>query len=109
MRKVMNKIYAPLLAVLWNLLLVFLTYQVARLAYWLENSDMLRYTCDIWCGGLLFDTSAILYTNVLWVVLILFPLHQKEAPLYHRICKILFMVVNGLALAVNLADAVYFQ
>lgn len=109
MRKVMNKIYAPLLAVLWNLLLVFLTYQVARLAYWLENSDMLRYTCDIWCGGLLFDTSAILYTNVLWVVLILFPLHQKETSLYHRICKILFMVVNGLALAVNLADAVYFQ
>ena len=109
MRKVMNKLYAPLLAVLWNLLLVFLTYQVARLAYWLENSDMLRYTCDIWCGGLFFDTSAILYTNVFWVVLMLFPLHQKETPLYHRICKILFMVVNGLALAVNLADAVYFQ
>ena len=105
----MNKPYAPLLAVLWNLLLVFLTYQVARLAYWLENSDMLRYTCDIWCGGLFFDTSAILYTNVFWVVLMLFPLHQKETPLYHRICKILFMVVNGLALAVNLADAVYFQ
>lgn len=105
----MNKLYAPLLAVLWNLLLVFLTYQVARLAYWLENSDMLRYTCDIWCGGLFFDTSAILYTNVFWVVLMLFPLHQKETPLYHRICKKLFMVVNGLALAVNLADAVYFQ
>ena len=47
MRKVMNKIYAPLWAVLWNLMLAFLTYQVARLAYWLENSDMLRYTCGI--------------------------------------------------------------
>ena len=105
----MNKIYSPLLAVLWNLLLVFLIYQVARFAYWLENSDMLRYTYDVWCGGLLFDTSAILYTNVLWVVLILFPLHQKETPLYHRICKLLFITVNGLALAVNLADAVYFQ
>ena len=105
----MNKIYSPLLAVLWNLLLVFLTYQVARFAYWLENGDMLRYTYDVWCGGLLFDTSAILYTNVLWVVLILFPLHQKETPLYHRICKLLFIAVNGLALAVNLADAVYFQ
>ena len=109
MRKVMNKIYSPLLAVLWNLLLVFLTYQVARFAYWLENSDMLRYTYDVWCGGLLFDTSAILYTNVLWVLLILFPLHQKETPLYHRICKLLFIAVNGLALAVNLADAVYFR
>ena len=104
-----NKLYSPLLAVLWNLLLVFLTYQVARFAYWLENSDMLRYTSDVWRGGLLFDTSAILYTNVLWVALMLFPLHQKETPLYHRICKLLFIVVNGLALAVNLADSVYFQ
>ena len=109
MGKVMNKIYAPLLAVLHNLLLAFLIYQVARLAYWLENSDILRFTYDIWSGGLLFDISAILYTNVLWVVLILFPLHLKETPLYQHLCKIVFMVINGVALAVNLADAVYFQ
>ena len=109
MRQWLNKTYSPLLAVLWNLLLVYLTYQIARLAYFLENTDYLTYTFDVFCGGLLFDTSAILYTNVLYVVLMLFPLHWKEHRVYHQICKWLFVVVNGIALAVNLADSVYFQ
>ena len=109
MRQWLNKTYSPLLAVLWNLLLVYLTYQIARLAYFLENTDYLTYTFDVFCGGLLFDTSAILYTNALYVVLMLFPLHWKEHRVYHQICKWLFVVVNGIAFAVNLADSVYFQ
>ena len=109
MRQLLQKIYSPLLAVLWNLLLVYVVYQIARLAYYLENSTLLTYSYDVWRGGLLFDTSAILYTNVLYVVLMLFPLHWKERPAYHRFCKGLFLLVNGISLAINLADAVYFQ
>ena len=109
MRRWLTKTYSPLLAVLWNLLLVYLVYQIARLAYYLENTDYLSYSWDILCGGLLFDTSAILYTNVLYVVLMLLPVHWKENKTYHLSCKWLFMVVNGLTLAINLADAVYFQ
>ena len=104
-----DKLFSPLLAVLWNLLLVYLTYQVARIEYWLENSSYLNYTFDVWRGGLMFDTSAILYTNALYVVLMLFPLHYKENILYHKICKWVFIVVNGLALMINLADSVYFR
>ena len=75
MKQLLQKYYSPLLAVLWNLLLVYLVYQVARLEYWVENTNYLNYTFDVWCGGLLFDTSAILYTNALYVVLMLFPVH----------------------------------
>ena len=109
MKTLNNELFSPLLAVLWNLLLVYLVYQVARIEYWLENSDYLNYTFDVWRGGLMFDTSAILYTNALYVVLMLFPLHLKETATYHRICKWVFVIVNGLALAINLADSVYFR
>ena len=109
MRQLNNKLFSPLLVVLWDLLLVYLVYQVARIEYWLENSSYLNYTFDVWRGGLMFDTSAILYTNALYVVLILFPLHYKESPIYHKICKWLFIIVNGLAFAINLADSVYFR
>ncbi len=109
MRRWMTKIYSPVLAVLWNLLLAYLVYQMARLAYYLENSDYLSYSWDIFRGGLLFDTSAILYTNILYVMMMLIPWYKKENNTYHLICKWLYMVVNGLALAINLADAVYFQ
>ena len=56
-----------------------------------------------------FDTSAIAYTNALYVLLVLLPIPQKEGPLWQRICKWLFVVVNSLGLAMNLGDSVYFQ
>ena len=105
----MNKTFSPILAVLWNLLLVYLVYQVARIEYWLENSNYLNYTLDVWRGGLMFDTTAILYTNALYIVLMLFPWHKKENHTYHIVCKWLYLIVNGVALAMNLADSVYFQ
>ena len=109
MRQLLNKIYSPLLAVLWNLLLVYLVYQIARLEYYVENRDYLSYTWDIFQGGLLFDTSAILYTNALYVVMMLYPLHWKENRIYHKVCQWLFVVVNSIAFAINLADSVYFR
>ena len=60
-------------------------------------------------GGLLFDTSAILYTNALYVVMMLFPLHWKENKIYHKVCQWLFVVVNSITFAINLADSVYFR
>ena len=109
MKQVLNRIYSPLLAVLWNLLLVYFVYQIARLEYYVENRDYLSYTWDIFQGGLLFDTSAILYTNALYVVMMLFPLHWKENKIYHKVCQWLFVVVNSITFAINLADSVYFR
>jgi phosphoglycerol transferase MdoB-like AlkP superfamily enzyme len=109
MRRILQKIYAPVVAVVWNLLLVYLLYQVARLEYYLENSAYLNYTAEVMRGSWLFDTSAILYTNALYVLLMLFPYHGKETMAWQRFCRWLFLIVNGLALAVNLADSVYFQ
>ncbi len=109
MKQVLNRIYSPLLAVLWNFLLVYFVYQIARLEYYVENRDYLSYTWDIFQGGLLFDTSAILYTNALYVVMMLFPLHWKENKIYHKVCQWLFVVVNSITFAINLADSVYFR
>ena len=109
MKRTLQNIYAPTVAVVWNLLLAYLLYQVARLAYYLENSAYLDYTADVFRGGLLFDTSAILYTNALYILLMLFPFYRKETKAWHRASKWIFIIVNGIALALNLADAVYFQ
>ena len=40
--------------------------------------------------------------------MMLFPLWMKETPLYHKVCKWLFVVVNSLTLVINLGDSVYF-
>ena len=100
--------WEPVIAVVWNLAMVFVMYQVARAGYWAENVCELHYTQEVFWGGLVFDTSAILYTNVLWVLMMLFPWYRKENPTYHLVCKWVYLVVNGIAFAMNLADAAYF-
>lgn len=113
MKKLNTSLLAPVWAVIVNLLIVYVIYAMARLVYlglnWSLLSPALQGSLvDLVKGSLQFDTSAIAYTNILWVVLMLLPLHFKERPTYHRVLRWLFVVVNGLALVVNLADAVYF-
>lgn len=109
MKNLLNKIYSPLVAVAWNLMLVYVVYQIARVEYYLENSSYLNYTIETFRGGFVFDTSAIFYTNALYIVMMLFPWYGKETRTYQQICKWLFLVVNGLTLTINLADSVYFK
>lgn len=109
MKQILCKSYSSVIATACNLLLVFLVYQTARYEYYLTNADYFNYTSEIFLGGLLFDTSAIVYTNALYIVLMLFPWHKKESKGFHLFCKWLYIIVNGIALAINLADSVYFR
>ena len=109
MKQILNKPFSSVAATVWNLLLVYLVYQIARCEYYFENASYLNYTSDVFKGGLLFDTSAIIYTNALYIVLMLLPWHKKESRGYHQFCKWLYLIINGITLAVNLADSVYFQ
>ena len=105
----------PLTAVVANLLLAYAVYFVARVAFLAENWSLFRegltagHLAELFGGGLVFDTSAILYTNALWVVMVLLPLPMKERPAYRTCCRWLFVVVNTVTLAINLCDAVYFR
>lgn len=105
----------PLATVVFNLLLAYLIYQISRLAFLFENfsyfSENLSFShlLEMFKGGLLFDTSAILYTNVIWVILTLLPVGPKATPVLQRVLRWLFVIINTLALAVNLTDSVYFK
>ena len=109
------RLLSPLAATLCNLLLAYGAYFVARIAYFVENYSYFSqdlsfaHLLEMLRGGLVFDTSAILVTNIPYVVMMLFPLHLKETAVYQQCCRAVFLVINGLALAVNLCDAVYFR
>ena len=103
------------LAFLCNLALVYVAYGICRLAYLLENwavlsegFDTLSFT-EALKGCWMFDTSAILYTNALYAILMLLPLHWKERDGWQTLAKWVYVVVNAICLVANLADAVYFQ
>ena len=110
------RLLAPLAATLCNLLLAYALYFIARITFLLENWSYFSsnltgsHLLEMQSGGLMFDTSAIMLTNSLYIVMMLLPVHQVVAkPVYQKICRGVFLAVNGLALAMNLCDAVYFQ
>ena len=106
---------APLTAILCNLGIAYILYFLARIIYLLVNYSYFEqglsfsHLMEMLGGGLVFDTSAILVTNIPYIVLMLLPWHRKENDTYQQICKWVFIVINGLALAINLCDSVYFR
>lgn len=112
-----KKKYAALfdspLVLIWNLMMVYVAFLICRLTFWLANKSYfpdidLRGLLKIGEGGFVFDTAAILYTNVLYLFLMLLPLPLKRKSGYQIGMKWLFIVTNSLAVIANLADVIYF-
>lgn len=103
------------IAFICNLALVYIAYGLCRLAYLFENWTVISEGFDqlsFWeafKGCWMFDTSAILYTNALYAILMLIPLHWKEKDWWQTMNKWVYVLVNSVCIIANLADAVYFQ
>lgn len=97
-----------------SLLLVMGFYTICRISFYLFNisffPDMtLPRMSRILLGGLKFDLAAILYLNSLFILLTIVPLAVKFNPTYQKILKYVFWVTNGIGLAINIADNVYYR
>ena len=102
------------LAALCNLALSYLLFMICRFVFlWVNYSYYSELTgtelMTILKGGLVFDTSAIVYINALYILLMFFPLHYKEYKRYQQVTKGVFVFTNSIALIMNLMDTVYFQ
>ena len=102
-------------AAVLNMALAYFVWMLSRVLFFVENwSTFAPYMS--WSlfksglhGALVFDTSALLYVNSLFLLLMLLPLHLKERPGFQRGLKWLFVVTNAVGLSMNLMDSVYFQ
>ena len=108
-------IHSNIGAALLNMLVAYVVWMLSRVAFFAENwSTFAPYMSwplfkSMLHGALVFDTSALLYVNSLYLALMLLPLHLKERPGFHKGLKWLFVVTNAIGVAMNLMDAVYFQ
>ncbi len=112
--KKIKSLLSASIALFFNLLLIYISFTMCRLIFlWVNHSYFTDLTWnhfkEMYAGGLIFDTSAILYTNALYILLMLFPFHYKESNIYHTIVKWIFIVTNMLCIIMNLMDTVYFQ
>ena len=107
-------LYTSPLALCLNLLYVYICFWLCRVIFLLVNRSYFEdltfsHLVELFRGGVVFDTSAIVYTNILYIVLMLLPIPYRETKLFQKITKTIFVVTNGLAVIMNLMDTVYFQ
>ncbi len=97
-----------------RLALVMLLFSLCRIVFYWVNSDLypgMTFTRFLYIagGGLRFDLTAVIYTNLLYIIVALLPFRF----IYHKIVqwplKVLFVVTNSVALAANVADMAYYR
>ena len=77
-------VFSNVLTLVWNLLLIYICYSLCRLVFLLVNWDTFSghmnfsYALSLFGAGIIFDTSAILYSNALFIFLFLFPSIGKK-------------------------------
>ena len=109
-REDVKRYLEPGMAVVWNLGLAYVVYMLARVVFLVKNYSYFEqgltwgHLMEMFGGGLVFDTAAILVTNIPYIVMALLLTGR-----WARWAKWAYMGINGLALAMNLADSVYFK
>lgn len=113
--KLKKNIISSPIAFVANMAWAYVAYGLCRVLYLVENWSVLSTNLswssawEMMQGAWMFDTSALLYTNALYALMMLIPWHIKETDGWQRVAKGVFVVVNALAICINLADSVYFQ
>ncbi|GAP72751.1 LTA synthase family protein [Candidatus Symbiothrix dinenymphae] len=109
-----NKIKAePAFAVLCNLGLMLVVYFLLRIAFFLVNisyfSDMTQgHFLTLLGGGVQFDIAAIMYTNLLYILMQILPFKFRLNTLYQTMATWVFVVTNSCGVIANCCDFAYF-
>lgn len=101
-------------ALLLRLLLAMFLFTLCRLGFYLFNTRFFpqmhagNFLWLLW-GGLRFDLVAVLYINMIFILLMIIPFNFRFNYTYQEILKYLFFILNGFALATNVADFIYYK
>ena len=99
----------------WRITLLYVVLMLCRALFYLYNHALIGAlpTDELWsllCGSMKFDTVSILYTNAVFILLSVVPLHLREKHWWQSIGFWYYVIVNSLLLvAVSVADAIYFR
>ncbi len=99
---------------LWRLFVVFALFSITRVLFYLFNQSYFSgmtasHLFTLFASGLKFDLTALLYTNILFIVMMVLPFRFRYNVYYQKVAKWLFVITNSLALLGNFVDIVYFR
>lgn len=89
-------------------------FSLCRIGFFMFNSKMfpdvsISQLLTLLKGGLMFDISAVVYINMLFILLHIIPFEVRYKDVYQLILKYIFFITNGIAIAMNGMDFVYYR
>lgn len=99
---------------LYRVALAFLFYFIARVLFYFYNDDLLNVDSlgqflKLSGYALVFDSSAIFYMSLLFILMSLLPLKSTTKPRYQRILFWVYFIPNLVAYATNFIDLIYYR
>ena len=98
----------------FRIVIAYLFYFIARILFYIYNLDLLSIDSiedflSLCYYGLAFDTTAILYVNLLFIVFSIVPLLRNTNQGYQKFLFYLYFGTNLLAYATNFIDFIYYK
>ena len=99
---------------IYRILLSYIFYFVARILFYAFNAGLLKVDSvsdllSLCYYGLAFDTTAILYVNLLFIVFSIFPFVKNTSAGYQKFLFWLYFITNLIAYATNFIDFIYYR
>ena len=102
------------LVLLYRFAVLMVFYSICRILFYLFNTasfPKVTFTSflTILKGGLMFDVSALIYLNAIYMLLFLLPFQFKFSNWYQKLLKWIFILSNAIGIAFNLMDIIYYR
>lgn len=104
----------PIFALAINLLTIMVLFMVCRIFFYAVNLEFftdvtLGHFIDLCLAGIQFDRTAVIYTNIVMLALMVLPLRSRNKKGYQTAVRWIFVIFNALALFMNLCDTGFFS
>lgn len=99
---------------LYRIAIVYLLLTVTRISFYIYNASLfpdITFTnfLTILRGGLKFDTTAIIYLNLVYILMYCIPLRIKYTRIWQTVAQWIFIITNSVGILANCADTIYYQ
>ena len=106
--------YSEYKVVAYRIMLIYFFYFLARLLFYFYNKNLIQIDgigdiASMCFYGLAFDTAAILYLNVLFIVFSILPLQINHTKKYQSFLFYLYFIPNLFGYATNFIDFIYYR
>ena len=109
-----SNLFLPISVLVFRISAILVLFSLSRLHFYFSNLDFFdnisfQEFTKILQGGVRFDIVGILYLNLPFILIYIFPGNHLQSKKFRVITDVLFFVSNAVGLLANCIDGVYYQ